>query len=45
MNSKDFSDELNENVLAYESKFEAAGMNLVELNNWKSKTIDINTNK
>lgn len=45
MNSKDFSDELNENVLAYESKFEAAGMNLVELNNWKSKTIDIHTNK
>lgn len=45
MNSKEFTDELNGNVSAYESRFEAAGMNLVELNRWKSKTVGINVNK
>ncbi len=40
--SKDFTDELNDNISIYENQFKIANKSVVKLNNWKKQSVDIN---
>ena len=41
INSNDFTDELNKNVIAYENHFKISRKTVIGLNSWKNKVVDI----